>query len=80
MLGEYPYERFLQEYFLDNRSVYSQKINLDAPEKAILLSLIQTNMQPENRLYRYDFFYDDCSTRIRDLIRKSSWFQTDIPA
>jgi hypothetical protein len=71
MLGEYPYERFLQEYLLENRSVYSQKINLDAPEKAILISLIQTNMQPENRLYRYDFFYDDCSTRIRDLIEKA---------
>jgi hypothetical protein len=32
--------------------------------------LIQENMKPENRNYRYDFFYDDCSTRIRDLLEK----------
>lgn len=71
LLGVYPYDSFIQEYFIDNRSVYSQKINLDASEKRILLGLIQTNLQPENRSYKYDFFYDDCSTRIRDLIEKA---------
>jgi hypothetical protein len=71
MLGAYSYERFLQEYFSENRSVYSQKINLDVSEKKRLLDLIQTNLKPENRSYRYDFFYDDCSTRIRDLIERS---------
>jgi hypothetical protein len=71
MLGAYSYDRFLKEYFMENRSVYSQKINLDASEKKILLALIQTNLEPENRLYRYDFFYDDCATRIRDLIEKA---------
>jgi hypothetical protein len=71
MLGVYDYDRFIKEYFIDNRSVYSQKINLDASEKRILIDLIQTNLLPENRMYRYDFFYDDCSTRIRDLIEKA---------
>jgi hypothetical protein len=71
LLGVYPYDRFMEEYFIDKRSVYSQKINLDASEKRILLGLMQTNLQPENRSYRYDFFYDDCSTRIRDLIEKA---------
>ena len=71
LLGVYPYDSFMKEYFIDNRSVYSQKINLDASEKRILLGLIQTNLQPENRSYKYDFFYDDCSTRIRDLIEKT---------
>jgi hypothetical protein len=71
ILGVYPYEIFLNEYFVDKRSVFSQTINLDASEKRILLGLIQTNLLPENRLYKYDFFYDDCSTRIRDLIEKA---------
>jgi hypothetical protein len=70
MLDSSAFQIFMQEYFLENRSVYSQRINLDASEKKILLTLIQTNLQPENRSYRYDFFYDDCSTRIRDLIEK----------
>jgi hypothetical protein len=71
LLGVYPYDSFMQEYFIENRSVYSQKINLDASEKRILLGRIQTNLRPENRSYKYDFFYDDCSTRIRDLIEKA---------
>jgi hypothetical protein len=71
LLAVFPYDSFMQEYFIDKRSVYSQKINLDASEKRILLGLIQTNLLPENRSYKYDFFYDDCSTRIRDLIEKA---------
>jgi hypothetical protein len=64
MLGVYPYNRFLQDYMLENRAVISQMINLEPVEKLRLMLL------PENRNYRYDFFYDDCSTRIRDLIEK----------
>jgi hypothetical protein len=71
LLGVYSYDRFIREYFLENRSVISQKINFEPAEKRKLLELIQINLLPENRLYRYDFFYDDCSTRIRDLIEKA---------
>jgi hypothetical protein len=70
MLGVYPYNRFLQDYMLENRAVISQMINLEPVEKLRLMLLLQENMKPENRNYRYDFFYDDCSTRIRDLIEK----------
>jgi hypothetical protein len=70
ILGAYPYERFMQTYFYEQRSVYSQVVNLESEEKRILLSLIERNLLPEFRSYRYDFFYDDCSTRIRDLIER----------
>jgi hypothetical protein len=62
---------FLQEYFFDQRYVYSQRINIDASEVRILIGLINENLKPENVKYRYDFFYDDCTTRIRDLLEKS---------
>jgi hypothetical protein len=62
---------FLQEYFFDHRYVYSQKININQDETRKLVSLINENLKPENIKYRYDFFYDDCSTRIRDLLEKS---------
>ncbi len=65
------FNSFMGEYLVEKRSVYSQKINLLPAEKQVLLSLIQENLKPENRAYRYDFFYDDCSTRIRDLIEKA---------
>jgi len=71
MLGVYSFDRFMQEYFLEQRSVYQQKINLDTAEIQTLVSLINENLKPENIKYRYDFFYDDCSTRIRDLLETS---------
>jgi hypothetical protein len=64
-------QQFLQGYFYEQRFVQSQKINLTSKETAELLSLINENLKPENKSYRYDFFYDDCSTRIRDLLEKS---------
>src|SRR5450759_553835 len=62
---------FLQGYFFEQRFVYSQKINIDQIEMRKLVSLINENLKPENIKYRYDFFYDGCSTRIRDIIEKS---------
>jgi len=71
MLDDITYKGFLQGYFYEERYVHSQKINLNAEETDNLISLINENLKPENRKYRYDFFYDDCSTRIRDLLEKA---------
>jgi hypothetical protein len=71
MLGVYPYESFLREYESEKRWVISQKINLSDKEKQELFNLISLNLRPENIKYRYDFFYDNCSTRIRDLLEKA---------
>jgi hypothetical protein len=71
MLGVEPLKNFLQGYFFERRYVYSQKINLEPKEIEKFFLLISENLKPENLRYRYDFFYDDCSTRIRDLLEKS---------
>jgi hypothetical protein len=71
---------FLGSYFFEQRYVYSQRINIDASEVRILLGLINENMKPENAKYRYDFFYDDCTTRIRDLLEKSIGEKLKYPA
>jgi hypothetical protein len=68
MLGVYSYKSFLQEYLYENRSVISQKINLSPDQLIKLLSLLDDNMKKENRFYRYDFFMDNCATRIRDIL------------
>ena len=62
---------FLQSYFFEQRYVYCQRINIDSKELRKLTDLINENLRPENIKYLYDFFYDDCSTRIRDLLEKS---------
>jgi hypothetical protein len=64
------YSRFLQGYFLEQRSVISQKVNLTNKEKELLIFLINNNMKPENKFYLYNFFYDNCSSRVRDIIEK----------
>lgn len=71
MLGIYPYDSFLEEYSSEGRWVQSQRINLSGSQKARLTELINENLKPENRKYRYDFFYDNCATRIRDLLEEA---------
>lgn len=68
MLGAYPYERFLREYISEERPVWSQKLNLTDTEKERLFSLINENLKPENAKYMYDFFFDNCATRVRDIV------------
>lgn len=70
MLGVYPYDLFLRDYFMERRSVYSQRVNLESSEIRHLMYLLEENLKPENIYYRYDFFYDNCSTRIRDIFEK----------
>jgi Domain of unknown function (DUF4105) len=62
---------FLSDYYYEKRYVLSQRMNIEPSETRKLVSLINENLKPENIKYRYDFFYDDCSTRIRDLFEKS---------
>jgi hypothetical protein len=71
MVGAERTDSFLKSYLYEERYVYSQRMNLNSRELRILISLINENVKPENAKYRYDFFYDDCSTRIRDLIEKA---------
>lgn len=70
-LGYQSLQDFLEDYFYDERYVLSQKINLEPAEEKLIMELVLENLKPENRSYLYDFFYDDCSTRIRDLIEKA---------
>ncbi|HBC79160.1 MAG TPA: hypothetical protein DEO60_14110 [Bacteroidales bacterium] len=70
-LGISTYDNFLKDYFSEGRWVVSQKLNLETTEIEKLFFLIAENLKPENLNYRYDFFYDDCSTRIRDIIEKA---------
>jgi hypothetical protein len=72
MLGAYGYDSFVDEYRSEGRSVWSQKVNLTTEEKEKLFALINENLKPENVKYRYDFFFDNCATRIRDILQASA--------
>lgn len=70
-LGVTSYNRFAAEYEYYGRNVWQQTLNLTDKEKARLIKLLEENYQPENRIYRYNFFYDNCATRPRDKIEES---------
>jgi hypothetical protein len=71
MLGVSSYDGFLKEYYAEQRWVISQKANLESKDIEKLFILIADNLKPENVKYKYDFYYDNCSTRIRDLLEKA---------
>ncbi|MGN6617683.1 MAG: Lnb N-terminal periplasmic domain-containing protein [Ilyomonas sp.] len=65
------YPEFLEEYIADQRSVWEQVLQLNCEQKMAIVQAIETNMIGANRFYKYDFLYDNCTTRVRDLIFKN---------
>lgn len=70
-LGITSYKQFAYEYTWTGRDVWQQTLNLNAEEKKKLLALLEENYLPQNRIYRYNFFYDNCATRPRDQIERA---------
>lgn len=71
MLSAGKYAWFYEGYLQENRAIIEQVLNLDSAHFEILSGLLRENYEPENRFYRYDFFYDNCSSRIRDIVQKT---------
>jgi hypothetical protein len=69
-LGAIPMKYFMEEYRSVGSSVTEQVLDLTAGEKQRLFLALIKNLQPENRIYRYNYFYDNCSTRPRDIIEQ----------
>ena len=67
-MGIYAFDDFLREYRANGRWVKEQRLNLTAEEKVRIAEAIWENYRPERREYRYNFFYDNCTTRARDMI------------
>ena len=69
-LSVYPFKYYKAD--IDPfQTVYSQELNLDFGQRKKLLQFLINNYKPDNRYYLYDFFYDNCSTRIRDALKES---------
>jgi hypothetical protein len=58
----------LEVYAEENRTIWSQELNLTGAEKLELRAFLERNALPQNRAYRYDYFRDNCSTRVRDAL------------
>ncbi len=63
-----PAEPYLQTYVRDNRSVWLQELNLAPSARLQLREFLRWNERPEHRFYHYDYYRDNCSTRVRDAL------------
>lgn len=70
-LSYYPYPAFLDEYRHSNRSVREQVLTLSGEDKIDIYNFLIRNARNENKYYKYDFFFDNCATRIRDVFPKA---------
>jgi hypothetical protein len=66
-MSETDFLDFYKYYVYFNRTIKEQTLNLSGQEKQELYAYLTNNYKPENRKYLYDFFYDNCATRIRDV-------------
>lgn len=56
------------DYVAANRTVTIQELNLSPAQRLAMQEFVRWNARPENRYYRYDYFRDNCSTRVRDAL------------
>jgi uncharacterized protein DUF4105 len=61
-------EPTLQVYVRSNRPVWRQELNLTPVERVAMRDFLEWNERPENRFYHYDYYRNNCSTRVRDAL------------
>lgn len=66
------FDSFVLENQQDNRGITEQILNLSCEQKRNIIGLLEANMMAQNRFYKYDFLFDNCTTRLRDLVEKAS--------
>ena len=66
-LGVWDYKKFIRYYRYYNRSIEVQVLALTEGQKQAVFEFLENNRKPENRNYLYDYFYENCATKIRDV-------------
>ncbi len=62
------YEDFKASYIRQDRTIKEQVLNLSNDEKQQVFNFLSKNYEPANQFYLYDFFYDNCATKIKDVL------------
>jgi hypothetical protein len=66
------FEDFMYSYKMENRSVVEQELSLNCEEKKKLYHALRINALEENKFYAYQFLFDNCSTRLRDIVKQNA--------
>jgi hypothetical protein len=67
-MAGFPADAYVAQYERDNRSIWVQELELPPRAKVQLREFLRWNAEPEHRYYHYDYYRDNCSTRVRDAI------------
>ena len=70
--GEQSVLDLMQIYAGRDRTVYAQPIPLNLEQKTKVLAKLRSDILEENRYYAYDHFFDNCTTRVRDILDDNS--------
>ena len=70
MVGAVPYEVFCKEYMQRGSLVVGDCLELTPEQEDSLFRTLKENCRPDNRVYRYNYFYNNCTTKIRDKIEQ----------
>jgi hypothetical protein len=70
-MGAFDMEQTIDAYRQANRTVWAQQLNLTPAQRQRLAEFVAWNILPENRHYQYDYFRDNCSTRVRDALDRA---------
>ncbi len=67
----FPAQSYVELYRRANRSVWIQELEMPRQARRELQSFLEWNERPENRFYHYDYYRDNCSTRVRDALDRA---------
>ena len=70
-LSRSRFDHFMNTYGYERRAVWEQRLDLTPQEVSNLYLMLEWNYQPGNRYYQYDFFRDNCATRVRDMVEST---------
>ncbi len=70
-MAGYPTEDDVPRYIQRDRSVWRQELDLTPAQRAAVRDFLEWNARDENKFYRYDYYLDNCSTRVRDVLNQA---------
>lgn len=69
MVDAYPYQDYLNYYIQHHRFTHEQILSLTAQQRQQVFDFLWLNVQPQNQHYFYDYFYNNCATKVRDVFK-----------
>jgi hypothetical protein len=69
-LDKSSFNDFMYTNVEEKRNVQEQVLDLPEDRKKAIFDYLENNLLPENKSYKYDYFFDNCATRVRDIFPK----------